>query len=988
MFGRAGIRFLFICQTFLLLDAVACSGTGSPVTETPNQPADGCPERLVITGEQLKDEHLKALCTYITADRGDTEYKRAFVDRYRHQIQDFVFLSRESRIFLYSGEGAIGTDGLSSSEFDLLVSILFTNHLARTDEMFDRENYTFHTLLKVTRVALWVLVNPFSETEEMKLFRSNFIAASKHFNGSVCSGAIQESENAADANWPKLRAVLELYTGIDMKNVLLVDSAYSAREYDSIVIVYDCELLKDAKVMECFFYLVQLCEITELNLRRLILREPLPRTAQSIIARCRIEVLAAPICLVACRNLFLTSSCKDDENRGRRIWPALKHVSLFSRGGDAVVYGELNALCKMRETVFIKGIRRQAFRPEDTSVLEYLGIKWLSEEHLPYLMHATNLTTLKIMFVRTQLPYSFLSNMKRLKNLHICFAGLAALPYEITEHLHRLVALNLKGNALKELPGSICMLRKLRRLVLYGNQLTRLPASITECLELDWLDVSDNQLRELPKGMKKLTKLIFLAVPKNNNPNILTYITGCTSLRYLSANANRIRKIPGNSSNLENLVTLQLRGNELRTVTPKIRALSLLENLDLSDNKLKTLPNSFKSMTKLRTIHIANNCFTLVPNCASIILGSRFSLSISVFNNPLRNEDDLAGFGMSTLFSYYKNNIYSEQLYIQKMFEREKIYFYEFQKTKPLYWNMEAIQQIRTPSPPVSSLSAQEVLSIWDSMARPSLPTETEAIDPSRLILMELLVDSLYSSGSGTPSHPDAPPIPLADKDPMKSYLEAILKSAVEHAKANTSLYVGIVKKLVEYLDSHSCELKAILMDLYFFCCFQNDKAADFTEYVENYLVTRKEDDYTAVMGSPHREKAWGSWLYWRPFLGPELGLISDHTGHCAQFTRAKNQCRYDPVEILRAFFDEFSPERVISILTDEINSHKRARDARDYLQMCQQLQPEEEELFFGFVDTPEGTEAELIINPKGTEEVLVEMNVLVRGTQSYATLV
>jgi Leucine-rich repeat (LRR) protein len=93
---------------------------------------------------------------------------------------------------------------------------------------------------------------------------------------------------------------------------------------------------------------------------------------------------------------------------------------------------------------------------------------------------------------------------------------LKQIPLEVFTTFPNLQWLDLSKNRIREVPASIGMLKKLKKLILFKNLIETLPPEIGELSELQMLIINQNELLSLPTEISKLKKLRYLDMWSNN----------------------------------------------------------------------------------------------------------------------------------------------------------------------------------------------------------------------------------------------------------------------------------------------------------------------------------------------------------------------------------------------------------------------------------------------------------------------------------------
>ncbi|KAI9887937.1 MAG: hypothetical protein M1823_000194 [Watsoniomyces obsoletus] len=180
------------------------------------------------------------------------------------------------------------------------------------------------------------------------------------------------------------------------------------------------------------------------------------------------------------------------------------------------------------------------------------------------------------------------------------------------DRLQHLVALNLAGNTVSELPESLGGLHALRTLNLSNNSFTSLPFNVlahmsltelrasnnriagtlvstesTTMETLQYLDLTHNELASLVDSQELHLPSIREFYVSNNRLTSLPAVTGWEELLTLDASHNRLTDFPTGLADLQKIKQIALKGNNIREVDPRISTIVSLEKIDLSGNPLR-----------------------------------------------------------------------------------------------------------------------------------------------------------------------------------------------------------------------------------------------------------------------------------------------------------------------------------------------------------------------------------------------------------------
>ncbi|XP_071117389.1 leucine-rich repeat-containing protein 40-like isoform X1 [Haliotis cracherodii] len=149
----------------------------------------------------------------------------------------------------------------------------------------------------------------------------------------------------------------------------------------------------------------------------------------------------------------------------------------------------------------------------------------------------------------TQIPDKLTLLSNSLKELNMGFNKLTALNSDIGLFL-QLTTLDLRCNALSDLPGEMTSLQNIREVILSNNRFTQVPPVLYQLPKLEILLASDNKIEVIDAAsLMKMTMLATLDLQNNN----------CT-------------QFPPELGNCESIRSLQLAGNPCRNPRPAILA--------------------------------------------------------------------------------------------------------------------------------------------------------------------------------------------------------------------------------------------------------------------------------------------------------------------------------------------------------------------------------------------------------------------------------
>ncbi|HVM62836.1 MAG TPA: COR domain-containing protein [Verrucomicrobiae bacterium] len=197
-----------------------------------------------------------------------------------------------------------------------------------------------------------------------------------------------------------------------------------------------------------------------------------------------------------------------------------------------------------------------------------------------------------------------IGQLQRLRALSLGNNDLHHLTPEIGK-LKMLESLGVEANRLVDLPPEIGDLSNLKSLLLYSNSLSTVPAEVGKLQNLRMLGLSSNLIAEFPVGLLQLASLQHLRLSGNRLSSLPHEIGNLRGLRHLRVTTNKLCALPAAIGNLSHLERLHLRGNLLPTLPPEIGSLVELVELDLRGNPLTTLPVELGNCRKLKTIALS-----------------------------------------------------------------------------------------------------------------------------------------------------------------------------------------------------------------------------------------------------------------------------------------------------------------------------------------------------------------------------------------------
>lgn len=205
--------------------------------------------------------------------------------------------------------------------------------------------------------------------------------------------------------------------------------------------------------------------------------------------------------------------------------------------------------------------------------------------------------------------FDVISEIEGLTELRMANNNLAGILPPAIERLRNLEVLDLRGNALAELPDTLGNLASLRVINVAENELSRLPFDAICDLPIREINVRKNRLSGylIPSSVDRLSNLQVLNVSCNaldglserNNVDL-------PCLQQLYAETNRIGCLPDVSSWGE-LLTVNMEDNSLSEIPEGLSKLKNVKRIDFTGNGIRKLDDDIGLMDSLSSFRIANN---------------------------------------------------------------------------------------------------------------------------------------------------------------------------------------------------------------------------------------------------------------------------------------------------------------------------------------------------------------------------------------------
>ena len=181
-----------------------------------------------------------------------------------------------------------------------------------------------------------------------------------------------------------------------------------------------------------------------------------------------------------------------------------------------------------------------------------------------------------------------------------------------------LVELDLRSNALVDLPDELAELRSLKVVRLNYNKLEHLPKVLTRLKRMTRLEMGGCLLREVDETVGSLPG----------------------SLRDLDLSGNRIQTVHPAMAELRKLTYLNLENNMLVGLPEEMGEMENLSVLDLSNNQLATLPDTFGGLRGLTRIEVNNKLTMLPPSMGHLTNLKDFDCRYNELKEPGKSKAD------------------------------------------------------------------------------------------------------------------------------------------------------------------------------------------------------------------------------------------------------------------------------------------------------------------------------------------------------------
>lgn len=346
---------------------------------------------------------------------------------------------------------------------------------------------------------------------------------------------------------------------------------------------------------------------------------------------------------------------------------------------------------------------------------------------------------------------------------------------------------------------------------------------------------------------------------------------------------------------MSNLTSLNLRCNGLLTVPEDFGNLKRLLRLNLSENQLTTLPASFVNL---------RNTLRL----------------LQLIRNPIADEGKNGNLGKRELRAYFGDRVMFKSVEKDREFKRiSKETALRNVLKQPLHWNLEVLKSLLNSPVPACDYSEEKMLSVWKSKFA-ALTTE------GNNNLMTSYIRKLYNPGMDYERWPMTSEFVELTKSLLQGiftkFLSLEVKDGQTEADVNeiiSSNINGICEGIQFCPDRQISELRftyrLLSGDL-------RDEEISVEQHVKDFIASRKEDIFDHVFTSHGSRQNVHVLTIWKLKLSRDLGFDFNFDSKIGSIEQ--DPFHNEPGNALEAFFNAFTPNIVISMLTDGINANKR----------------------------------------------------------------
>lgn len=190
----------------------------------------------------------------------------------------------------------------------------------------------------------------------------------------------------------------------------------------------------------------------------------------------------------------------------------------------------------------------------------------------------------------SELPAGFVASVRgavpNVMEIDLRSNALTELPADLAD-LKSLKVLKLNYNRLPSFPTAVVGLPRLQSLELSGNQIAHVDYAVGQMPALTYLDLSGNQLGSLPDTFTEIGTLVNVNLENNLLEELPEDIGILTALQKLDLSTNRLSELPQSMGQLRGLLKLDASSNQLAGVPASMGHLKHLREMDLRYNDLK-----------------------------------------------------------------------------------------------------------------------------------------------------------------------------------------------------------------------------------------------------------------------------------------------------------------------------------------------------------------------------------------------------------------
>ena len=223
-------------------------------------------------------------------------------------------------------------------------------------------------------------------------------------------------------------------------------------------------------------------------------------------------------------------------------------------------------------------------------------------------------TTIKSLTIRGdekhKLPRSY-KNFRNLTTLHLQRNNISKFPN--LSGCDSLVRLDLNGNKITRVPGSIGKYTTLKSLVLNNNKVSKVEPGIEKLKSLEELSFYNNKLPEIPPMLYTMTSLKMIDLYDNLVPSLSGEVAKWKNLEILYIAHNNLRELPEEIGQLKSLRELYIHHNAISKLPASIGDLTSLNVLRMNNNLMSEWPAGVTNLKQLTNLDCSYNGLTILP---------------------------------------------------------------------------------------------------------------------------------------------------------------------------------------------------------------------------------------------------------------------------------------------------------------------------------------------------------------------------------------